>query len=563
MRIRTANNILFGSIVAMIGIANEFSITKSNTNHGVVGFVGVQTRCSARITTTMAARLSITRTSTGREGEKNKYCSLRTTNLLCNLYRIFSSSSIRRGSTISSNLVSSHKCEYNYDNKNSPSTYDDDEEVQALGDERELFEVIQNDDKNSNRIHDTYTNTDTHTTPIAAINTKMNMKTPTKENNNGEYSLFWFVMGILFVLGGKFLSSKLSSASAFATTTNNIITSSIIDDPTISSLISLHNEQQKKKYTSVTSLFMSIILLLQQRGLRLSSPSRSTTSSTRPAEVISTTTRSVSSNTTMNTLQKASSPSLLLFISGVGTTHYFSTFRLLFSFYGSSIANWYMNALTSSPLITKTITTSFIGVLGDTLAQYIELRVQTKKDDITTKSTTCINTTTISNNKNIPKYRLLSWLQKYDRRRGFSVLGENLLISGPLMHFAYNYMEEIIPIATEVAVVGMSAHIAALTHVLLDNFVLDTFFVFIMFVTTGIAEGYMHQIIPQLRRDFIPTVKTAWISGLLMMPLQFLLFRFLPLSLRVLGVNIIDIFWEAYISYMVHRRRTKNKEQQQ
>ena len=83
-----------------------------------------------------------------------------------------------------------------------------------------------------------------------------------------------------------------------------------------------------------------------------------------------------------------------------------------------------------------------------------------------------------------------------------------------------------------------------------------------MFVTTGIAEGYMHQIISQLRKDFIPTVKTAWISGLLMMPLQFLLFRFLPLSLRVLGVNIIDIFWEAYISFMVHRRRTKNKQQQ-
>ncbi|MGK3749618.1 MAG: hypothetical protein ACI8RD_001913 [Bacillariaceae sp.] len=493
MRIRTANNILFGSIVAIIGIlANEFSTTKSsNTNHGVVvGGAGVQIRCcSARITTMAARRI-----------RPAKMKSL----------------------TLSMMM-------------------------------------------NNNPIHDTYTNT--HTTTIATIATiHTSMKTPTKENNNVKYSLFWFVMGIVFVLGGKFLvgggntsnTSSLSSASAS-------IASSIIDGPTKSCLFQ-HDEQQKKRYTSFTSLFMSIILLLQQRG-RLSSPSRSTTSN-RPAEAISTTTRSVSSsNTTMNTLQQASSSSLLLFLSAVGTTHYFSTFRLLFSFYGSSIANWYMNALTSSPLITKTITTSFIGVLGDTLAQYIELRVQrTKKDDISTKSntrnTTATATATISNNENIPKHRLLSWLQKYDRRRGFSVLGENLLISGPLMHFAYNYMEEMIPIATGVAAVGMSAHIAALTHVLLDNFVLDTFFVFIMFVTTGIAEGYMHQIISQLRKDFIPTVKTAWISGLLMMPLQFLLFRFLPLSLRVLGVNIIDIFWEAYISFMVHRRRTKNKQQQ-
>ena len=125
------------------------------------------------------------------------------------------------------------------------------------------------------------------------------------------------------------------------------------------------------------------------------------------------------------------------------------------------------------------------------------------------------------------------------------------MVSGPLLHFAYNAMEDLLPTSSG----GRSAVIAAVGHALLDNFVLDTIFLAIMFVTTGITEGYVREIIPQFRKDFMPTLKMGWATGLCLVPIQFLLFRFFPLSLRVLGVNIIDIFWEAYISYMVHRRR--------
>lgn len=190
------------------------------------------------------------------------------------------------------------------------------------------------------------------------------------------------------------------------------------------------------------------------------------------------------------------------------------------------LTSWYMGVLLQFPLITKCVTTAVIGLLGDTAAQVLEERIQAKKNG-----------------------RRMQILRKFDARRGLAVLGDGVLISGPLLHFAYNVLESIIPVA------GPYASLAALIQVLIDDFVLDAIFVAIMFVTTGVAEGYTRQIIPQFRKDFFNTIKAGWVTSLLLMPLEFVCFRFLPLNFRVLGMNIIDIFWEAIISFMVHRRR--------
>lgn len=225
----------------------------------------------------------------------------------------------------------------------------------------------------------------------------------------------------------------------------------------------------------------------------------------------------------------------------------FAVFRLL-SFYASSISSWYMGLLAWSPLFTKAVTTATIGFLGDGTAQYLETRFLESPQES-------------HNADNDPKRSRKgadgcssdshSWLKNYNRRRGLSVFGENIFVSGPLLHFAYNAMEDLLPTTFG----GRSAILAALGHALIDNFVLDTIFLSLTLVTTGIAEGYIREIIPQFRKDFLPTLKVGWVTGMCLIPVQFVLFRFFPLSLRVLGVNIIDVFWEAYISFMVHRRR--------
>lgn len=232
----------------------------------------------------------------------------------------------------------------------------------------------------------------------------------------------------------------------------------------------------------------------------------------------------------------------------------FALFQLL-SFHAKAISSWYMDLLAWSPLVTKAVTTATIGVVGDTTAQYFETRLQRsiekfpkKADD---ESHIRKETHRFSDSEKSTNRDPISWPQTYDRRRGLSVFVENILVSGPLLHFAYNTMENILPTSSG----GREAILAALGHALLDNFVLDTIFLALFFISTGIAEGYIRELVPQFRKDFLPTLKTGWLTGLCLVPVQSFLFRFLPLSLRVLGTNIIDIFWEAYTSYMVHRRR--------
>jgi hypothetical protein len=196
----------------------------------------------------------------------------------------------------------------------------------------------------------------------------------------------------------------------------------------------------------------------------------------------------------------------------------------------SQFSTVYMSCLTTFPLYTKALTTAVISVMGDTTAQILEERIRAKK-----------------------KGTQFSFSQNYDRRRGLSIVADSILVTGPLLHFAYNWLEHLIPVA---GATGSAASLAALAQVLIDNCILDSFFVAIMFVTTGIAEGYdAKQIIPQIKKDYFATVKTSWATSFVLMPLQFVCFRFLPLSFRVLGVNFIDIFWQAMVSYMVHRRR--------
>jgi len=139
-----------------------------------------------------------------------------------------------------------------------------------------------------------------------------------------------------------------------------------------------------------------------------------------------------------------------------------------------------------------------------------------------------------------------------------------------MLHFGYGWLERAIPTvavanpcgaadSVEKAWCAWSASQAAAAHVLIDDFVFDAVFIAIMFVSTGIGEGYyLRQIWNQCRKDYVPAVKTMWKTSFLLMPLEFCLFRFLPLRLRVLGMNLIEILWDAIVSFMIHKRRKES-----
>ena len=200
-----------------------------------------------------------------------------------------------------------------------------------------------------------------------------------------------------------------------------------------------------------------------------------------------------------------------------------------------SSAAWYMMQLAAHPVITKSITAGVIGVMGDFMAQGLERvlhqRQQKQRGEVVQNTSA-----------------------KYDPRRGLSILLDGFFLSGPLMHFGYELFDKIMPIHAG----GGSG--AALMHVLADSVFLDAIFVASTFVVTGRMEGYtFRQILPQLRKDYVPALKASWATSLFLMPIEFVCFRFLPLSYRVLAVNFIDVIWDAVISFMAHRSRHDDK----
>lgn len=197
---------------------------------------------------------------------------------------------------------------------------------------------------------------------------------------------------------------------------------------------------------------------------------------------------------------------------------------------------WYMVQLATHPVLTKSLTAGVIGVLGDCLAQGLEHVLHQRQ-----------------HNKRQGKDNQVVTPLKYDPRRGLSILLDGVFLSGPLMHFGYEFLDHILPIAN-----GGSG--AALLHVLADSIFLDAIFVATTFIVTGRMEGYtFRQVLPQLRRDYLPALKASWATSLFLMPIEFVCFRFLPLSYRVLSVNFIDIVWDAVISFMAHRSRHDDK----
>jgi Mpv17 / PMP22 family len=197
-----------------------------------------------------------------------------------------------------------------------------------------------------------------------------------------------------------------------------------------------------------------------------------------------------------------------------------------------TMITWYMTRLNENPIFTKSISAGLIAAAADYVAQWLEHLLRHPE------------TTPVD-----PSSRLgvCSIYGRYSRRRGISTLVDGLLISGPLMHFAYEFMESILPIATGAA---------AIVHVLADSVFIDSILVASRFFTTGLMEGLsLQHLLPQFRSVYIPSLKASWVTSLLMSPLQFSCFRFLPLSVRVLSVNVLDVIWDAVISFMTHRSR--------
>ena len=142
----------------------------------------------------------------------------------------------------------------------------------------------------------------------------------------------------------------------------------------------------------------------------------------------------------------------------------------------------------------------------------------------------------------------------YDVRRDVAPFVECLLVSSPLMHVGYDLFDRVMPV---VGGAGMYRSLTALSHVVADSVFLDGIFVCTGIVATGLLEGQSlcRHVLPSLRSIYPPTLRARVITSSALMLLQFLLFQFLPVQLRVLSVNAVDLVWTAVVSFVSHGGR--------
>lgn len=195
-----------------------------------------------------------------------------------------------------------------------------------------------------------------------------------------------------------------------------------------------------------------------------------------------------------------------------------------------SFTDWYLKELDGSPLLTKSVTAGLIQFVGDYAAQCYEDNIY--HDDSERKT-------------------LIWWPTKhYNCRRGLSLFVDGLILSGPLMHYGYQWMEEAIPTHN-------GDWKAIVCHVLIDDYVIDNLYIALSFVFTGVSEGHGKDLSSIFRKDFWATTRASLCTNLLLIPIEYFCFGYLSIRFRTLFMNFVDLLWGAIISFMSHRSRRK------
>ena len=204
-----------------------------------------------------------------------------------------------------------------------------------------------------------------------------------------------------------------------------------------------------------------------------------------------------------------------------------------------SYASLYNHFLETHELLTKTLTSGSVGMIGDIMAQVFEHRLRVSKG----------------------KFIL-------DVPRILGIFFECACLSAPVMHYGYDYLERVVPVQDddfrsteafqklneqEKRVYSLKQWAAASFHVLADIFLLGPLYVLNIMFAASLFEGRISSFALDMRSNFMPTLKASIIASLGFMPLQIVAFKKLPTRFRLLYISLQDIVWNAVVSFAVHK----------
>eukprot|EP00899_Mesostigma_viride_P025935 jgi/Mesvir1/6526/Mv16790-RA.1 len=165
----------------------------------------------------------------------------------------------------------------------------------------------------------------------------------------------------------------------------------------------------------------------------------------------------------------------------------------------------YLAALESSPLLTKSITSALLNLLGDLVAQLV---IETDKP--------------------------------FDLKRSAVTTTLGLGLVGPVLHYWYGALNKYLTIS------GTAGAVARLA---LDQFLFAPIFICAFFSALLTLEGRPQEIVGKLKQDWGTVVVNNWKVWI---PFQFINFRLVPPNLQVAGSNVIALVWNMYLSFAMH-----------
>ncbi|MCL7049702.1 hypothetical protein MKW94_001275 [Papaver nudicaule] len=171
-----------------------------------------------------------------------------------------------------------------------------------------------------------------------------------------------------------------------------------------------------------------------------------------------------------------------------------------------SLISWYLKLLEMYPLLTKSVTSALLNLIGDLACQILIDKVPTA-----------------------------------DVKRTFIFTFLGFALVGPALHFWYLYLSKL---------VTASGATGAVLSLVLDQFVFSPIFLGVFLSTLVTLEGKPSQVVPKLRQEWFSAVIANW---QLWIPFQFLNFRFVPQNFQVLAANVVALAWNVILSFKAHK----------
>lgn len=164
----------------------------------------------------------------------------------------------------------------------------------------------------------------------------------------------------------------------------------------------------------------------------------------------------------------------------------------------------YKYCVLKHPILTKSVTSAVIAGLGNYVSQRIEKR-----------------------GKNVP----------IEYRPVLAFSGYGFFISGPLIHYFYEYLEKFLPKSTSYG---------KAKRLLVDRGVMSPLLLFIFFYVVAIMEGKSHkQAMMKIRQHYWTALKMSWRVWILF---QYFNLNYVPLQYRVLTGNVMSFLWSIYLA---------------